>query len=138
MSRVKNKNTELEIKFRKALWADGLRYKLKSKLQGKPDLVFVGAKVAVFIDGCFWHGCPEHGQTPATNTEFWQDKIHKNMKRDLQVNEALTQEGWKVIRVWQHDIKQDLQACITKIKSAVSRPSRKMEINPNGSSLEAE
>lgn len=115
MSKVKNKNTTLELKFRKILWSRGLRYRLDRKLLGKPDLVFVSAKVAVFIDGCFWHACPLHGQEPKTNTGFWSEKLVKNKVRDQMVNSGLTDLGWMVIRFWEHELKDDVELCINEL-----------------------
>lgn len=115
MSKVKNTNTSLEVKFRKILWTRGLRYRLGRKLLGKPDLVFVSAKVAVFIDGCFWHACPIHGQKPKTNSVFWTEKLDKNMLRDQKVNAGLIELGWEVIRFWEHELKEDTEQCVKKL-----------------------
>jgi len=115
MSKVKNKNTTLEVKFRKILWSRGLRYRLGRKILGKPDLVFVSAKVAVFIDGCFWHACPIHGQKPKTNTGFWSEKLAKNILRDQTVNIGLADLGWTVIRFWEHQLKDDVELCINEL-----------------------
>lgn len=120
MSRVKCRNTTPEIALRKALWADKIRYRLKSNLFGKPDLVFVGPRVAVFIDGCFWHGCPLHAQQPKTNIEFWNNKIKKNIERDAYVNTVLQNQGWHVVRCWQHEVKKDLHGCVDRVKTALS------------------
>lgn len=119
MSRVKGKNTRLEVQLRKALWAQGLRYRLGSKLLGKPDLVFIGARVVVFVDGCFWHNCPIHGQRPKTNEDFWQQKLDRNKERDRYVNEELTKLGWTVIRFWEHEVKGDLNKCVAEIAASV-------------------
>jgi DNA mismatch endonuclease (patch repair protein) len=121
MSRVKGKNTGPELKLRKLLWSMGLRYRLGSKLPGKPDLVFVTAKVAIFIDGCFWHGCLTHGEIPRTNKAFWTEKIHKNKVRDQQVNLQLVALGWTVVRCWEHEIKCDIGSCLRKITTALSQ-----------------
>lgn len=115
MSKVKNKNTTLEVKFRKILWSRGFRYRLGRKLLGKPDLVFVSAKVAVFIDGCFWHACPIHGQEPKTNVGFWSEKLAKNRLRDQTVNIGLTELGWTVIRFWEHELKDDVDLCVNEL-----------------------
>lgn len=120
MSRVKNKNTELELHLRKALWAEGIRYRLQTDLPGKPDFLFVRPKLVVFVDGCFWHGCPTHGQLPKTNMDFWANKIKKNIERDLHVNALLEERGWRVIRCWQHEVKRDLPGCISRIRAALS------------------
>jgi DNA mismatch endonuclease (patch repair protein) len=121
MSRVKGKNTDIEIKLRKALWSKGARYRIGYKIPGKPDLVFVSAKVAIFIDGCFWHGCPIHGEQPKTNENFWATKIHKNKLRDQQVNSQLMTLGWTVLRCWEHEITSNLDACIEKILTTISK-----------------
>lgn len=115
MSRVKNKDTSLEVKFRKALWARGLRYRLGRRLLGKPDLVFVSAKIAVFIDGCFWHACPIHGQKPKTNSVFWSEKLTKNSLRDQNVNAGLVELGWTVVRFWEHELKDDAERCVNEL-----------------------
>ena len=105
MSKVRGGDTKPEIIFRKALWREGLRYRLRYKLFGRPDIVFPGPKVAVFVDGCFWHGCPEHYRPPKTRTEWWKNKIAGNKKRDLEVTQHLEKLGWKVLRFWTHDLK---------------------------------
>jgi DNA mismatch endonuclease (patch repair protein) len=119
MSKVKNKNTGLEVRFRKVLWARGLRYRLGRKLLGKPDLVFIGPKVAVFIDGCFWHACPIHGQEPKTNASFWAEKLKKNILRDQKVNAGLDELGWKVVRFWEHELKDDVEQCVSELIKTV-------------------
>ncbi|MGZ5031033.1 MAG: very short patch repair endonuclease [Methylobacter sp.] len=120
MSNVRNKNTGLEMKLRRALWKTGLRYRVNSKLPGKPDIVFPKRKLAVFVDGCFWHGCPIHGTKPETNAEFWQTKIKVNMVRDLRVTSQLTDLGWTVIRVWEHEIKECLAVVIQNITESLN------------------
>lgn len=121
MSRVRQRDTDLELALRKALWAAGLRYRLRinSKLPGRPDIVFPGAKVAVFVDGCFWHGCPNHGTTPKTRTEFWRAKIVRNRERDAEVDALLERLGWFVVRIWEHDVKGDIDGCVRRIAEAV-------------------
>lgn len=81
-------------------------WRRNSKMFGKPDFVFHKAKLAVFVDGCFWHGCPAHGEIPATNRAFWKSKLERNRKRDLLVARTLRRNGWKVLRLWQHDLKK--------------------------------
>lgn len=115
MSQIRGKNTKPEILLRKALWKKGLRFRLKYKLFGKPDIIFPGKRIAVFIDGCFWHGCPEHHVKPKTNKKFWNEKIKKNIKRDKVVTERLNKEGWIVIRFWEHQIKNNLQRCVNTV-----------------------
>jgi len=104
MSRNRGRDTSPEVVLRHACWALGLRFRLASKLVGRPDFVFVGPRVAVFVDGCFWHGCPEHYQAPATRAAFWRSKIEANKRRDAVVNAELSAAGWKVLRFWEHQI----------------------------------
>lgn len=120
MSHVRAKDTKPEIKLRKALWAEGLRYRLNYKLPGKPDLVFVRSRVAVFVDGCFWHGCPEHGAIPETNSEFWLKKIKKNIQRDGVITEQLQVAGWVVVRIWTHELKENFESVVNRIKQSVN------------------
>nr|VFK39879.1 MAG: T/G mismatch-specific endonuclease [Candidatus Kentron sp. SD]VFK45320.1 MAG: T/G mismatch-specific endonuclease [Candidatus Kentron sp. SD] len=119
MSRVRAQNTKPEILLRKALWMRGARYRLRADLPGKPDLVFSGKRVAVFVDGCFWHGCPIHGGIPATNREFWEKKLGDNVARDRRIDAELSGMGWRVLRVWTHEIKQDVVAAADRIMAAI-------------------
>ena len=104
MSRIRGKDTKPEIALRKALWRKGLRGYRKNakKVPGKPDVCWQGRKVAVFVDSCFWHGCPAHFRQPKTNAGFWRRKIARNKERDREVSERLRGEGWLVIRLWTH------------------------------------
>lgn len=120
MAAIKSRNTKPEMLLRKALFHLGLRYLVRSKLTGKPDIVFTRQKVAVFVDGCFWHGCPKCYKEPEQNRDFWRKKIESNRLRDNYVNNVLTQEGWKVVRVWEHDIKKDLNTVVQKILKCVA------------------
>lgn len=124
MSKVKGKNTLLEVNFRKLLWARGLRYRLGYKLPGKPDLVFVGPRVVVFVDGCFWHGCPIHGKNPATNSDFWKVKLTKNIIRDSKVNQELMKLGWEVVRFWEHAIKASPEQCVNELINIIQKRSK--------------
>lgn len=119
MSQIRGRNTGPELKLRKALWSLGLRYRVKNNLPGKPDIVFPSIRLAVFVDGCFWHGCPEHFQIPDANKKFWQDKIERNIHRDKQVEIQLKNEGWTIIRIWEHDIRKSLDKCVRSIKRIV-------------------
>jgi DNA mismatch endonuclease Vsr len=109
MRGVPSKNTSTELTFRKALWAVGIRgYRLHdSSLPGNPDVVFSKRKVVVFIDGCFWHGCPKCYREPATNQKYWSMKVERNQKRDEKVARLCEELGWKVVRYWEHEIKAD-------------------------------
>lgn len=107
MARVRQKGTDAELSLRKALHARGLRYRLHVPLLTKPrrvaDIVFASARVAIFVDGCFWHGCPEHASWPKSNAQFWRDKIETNRARDADTDQRLRASGWRVVRVWSHD-----------------------------------
>lgn len=107
MARVRQRGTDVEIELRRALHALGLRYRLQVPLSRKPrrvaDIVFIGARVAVFVDGCFWHGCPLHATWPKENAGFWRTKIEANRARDADTTRRLRELGWEVIRVWSHE-----------------------------------
>jgi DNA mismatch endonuclease (patch repair protein) len=119
MSRIRGKNTRPEIALRGALWSIGLRYRLHAAISGRPDIVFRRRRVAVFVDGCFWHGCPRHGVRPKTNTEFWRDKLDKNIARDKKVTASLQAEGWTVIRIWEHQVRQNISKAVERVLKAV-------------------
>lgn len=121
MSRIKGKNTGPELILRKALWSAGLRYRLGYKLPGKPDLVFVSSKTVVFIDGCFWHGCPLHVNYPKTNEIFWREKITKNINRDKMINENLKALGWNVMRFWEHEIEEGVSVIVEAIMENITK-----------------
>lgn len=107
MQRVRQKNTSAEAALRRELHARGLRYRVQVPFLTKPrrvtDVALSGLRVAVFVDGCFWHGCPQHATWPKQNADFWRAKIEANMTRDNDTAERLRAESWKVIRVWAHE-----------------------------------
>lgn len=116
MSRIKSTNTEPELKLRRLLYSHGCRgYRVHYKLTGKPDIVFVSKKVAIFIDGCFWHKCPKCFVMPQTRKKFWKKKIEGNMVRDKEVNYRLKENKWKVIRFWEHEVRKNPEKCAKKI-----------------------
>lgn len=122
MQAVKNKNTKIEALLRKELWSRGLRYQKNSKkVFGKPDIVFIGKKVAVFCDSEFFHGYDwENKQKEIkSNRDFWIPKIERNMQRDKEVNETLEKSGWTVLRFWGNDIKKNVDDCADKIETAL-------------------
>ncbi len=90
-------------------------------LPGKPDFAFPNKKVAVFVDGCFWHGCPKCYTRPKTNRKFWDRKREDNMARDKRVTCQLRRQGWKVIRIWQHSLQKFPQTCLNRIRRAVGK-----------------
>ncbi|MFB6513593.1 very short patch repair endonuclease [Streptomyces virginiae] len=114
MSRQARRNTTPELAVRRLLHAAGLRYHLQVKVPGMPrrtiDIAFPGAKVAVFLDGCFWHGCPEHATQPKANAQWWREKLDKNMARDRETSELLAAAGWTVLRFWEHEAPEAVAA----------------------------
>ena len=119
MRRVKNKDSGIELMLRRELWSRGLRYRKNvSKIIGKPDIVFVGKKVAVFCDSEFWHGFnwEERKKDFKSNQDFWIPKIERNIQRDIEVNRQLAGDGWTVLRFWGYDIKKNCSECADKIE----------------------
>jgi DNA mismatch endonuclease (patch repair protein) len=118
MSQIRGKNTKPELVFRKALWEKGVRYRINNKtLPGKPDISIQKYKLAIFIDGEFWHGYNwnERKETIQSNRTFWIPKIERNMQRDEEVNQQLTDLGYTVFRFWEGDIKTELDKCINDV-----------------------
>ena len=121
MSRIRGKDTLPELILRKLLYHNGLRgYRLQYRLPGRPDIVFVGKRIAIFIDGCFWHKCPDCFVTPKTRTEFWMNKINGNVARDARVNEQLEKDGWTVVRIWEHEIRKESATALGRIRRVLS------------------
>lgn len=115
MSAVRSKDTKMEIAFRKAIWRKGFRYsKNSSKYFGKPDIVLKKYKTAIFLDSCFWHGCKKHCRIPTARKKYWTGKIEKNKQRDKKVNRYYKKIGWKIIRIWEHNMK-NINIIISKI-----------------------
>ncbi|MFG2571134.1 very short patch repair endonuclease [Streptomyces sp. NPDC048481] len=106
MSRQASKDTGVELAVRRLLHADGMRYRVEYPVPGMPrrriDVAFPRAKVAVLIDGCFWHGCPLHATRPKANAEWWRIKLERNIARDRETTEHLAAQGWTVLRFWEH------------------------------------
>ncbi|MGA5516756.1 very short patch repair endonuclease [Streptomyces pseudogriseolus] len=130
MSRQNRRDTAPEVAVRRILHAGGLRYRVNVPVPGMPrrtiDIVFPKAKVAVFLDGCFWHGCPQHATSPKANAEWWRTKLDKNMARDAETTEHLTQEGWTVLRFWEHEPVSDVASRI----AATVKPQREADDHP--------
>lgn len=124
MSSIKSKNTGPELLLRKALWQKGFRYRINYKqLPGKPDIVFTKAKIAIFCDGDFWHGhnwalrgIPSLEEELASYSDFWKEKILRNIERDKKNNEELKKSGWTVIRFWESDIRKNLEECVSCVE----------------------
>jgi len=120
MARITATDTKPELMLRKALWQQGMRYRIHFAVENiRPDIVFARDRVAVFIDGCQWHGCPTHYVFPRTNREFWAEKLRKNVERDVRQTQVLRSVGWKPYRVWEHKIWTDLSTTVEAIKSLV-------------------
>ena len=122
----RRRDTRPEMAVRRAVHALGLRYRVDARpldgLNRRADLVFTRAKVAVFIDGCYWHGCPQHGTTARTNSDYWGPKIERNRERDVDTDARLLQAGWEVLRFWEHEAPLDVARQIsTVVKGQGSR-----------------
>jgi len=122
MSRVRNKDSKIETSFRKELWKHGFRYrKNSSKYFGKPDMVLPKRKIVIFIDSCFWHGCKKHCRVPSAHKDYWTQKVARNMKRDKEVLQYYKQkQGWKIFRIWEHDLNKSSKKAIVKIVAFLS------------------
>ena len=120
MQAVRRRDTAPEVALRRQVWALGLRYRVDARpladLRRKADMVFTRVRVAVFVDGCFWHGCPGHGTQPLVNAGYWQPKLARTAERDLETNAALVAAGWAVVRVWEHE---DPVSAAGRVMSAV-------------------
>ncbi len=122
MRAVKSNDSKMEIKFRSALWRSGLRfYKNVKSLSGKPDIVFPKKKVVIFLDSCFWHGCPEHLRMPKSNLDYWQPKIERNKKRDSEINAYYSENNWQIFRIWEHELKTNFDNQVSEVARAVRR-----------------
>ncbi|WP_239086881.1 very short patch repair endonuclease [Catellatospora methionotrophica] len=121
MQANRGRDTSPELAIRRRAHAVGLRYRVCVRplpgLRRTADLVFTRAKVAVFVDGCFWHGCEQHHTVAKTNAEFWAKKVQANRGRDLQTDAALTAAGWTVVRIWEHE---DPDHAVDRIRAAVT------------------
>ncbi len=122
MSAVRSRDSIAELAIRRRLWANGFRYRIRSKLPGKPDIVFPGKRVAIFVDGDLWHGnswrvrgLPSLEAQFPTRTEWWVSKIRRTMARDLEVNEQLAAAGWTVQRFWESDVLADPNQVVRSI-----------------------
>jgi DNA mismatch endonuclease, patch repair protein len=107
MKAVRRRDTAPEREVRRELHRRGLRYRVDiapvPEIRRRADIVFPRAKLAIFVDGCFWHGCARHRPLPRTNAEYWRMKIERNQARDIETDAALRKRGWRVLRVWEHD-----------------------------------
>ena len=116
-------DTKPEMLLRRRLHAEGLRYRVDQPvlpgLRRRADLVFTRARVAVFVDGCFWHRCPEHGTLPKANADWWRTKLDRNVERDRDTDALLGDADWIVVRVWEHDIRDHLEQVVLQVFHAL-------------------
>lgn len=125
MSRMPRSGSGPELRLRRALFTAGLRFHVQRKdLPGRPDIVLTRARIAIFVDGCFWHACPEHGTYPKNNAEWWREKLAANLERDRCKDELLRDAGWLPVHVWEHE---DPQSAATRVvdlwRERTGRPS---------------
>jgi DNA mismatch endonuclease (patch repair protein) len=104
-----------------------LKWRRNQKLIGKPDFVFRRMRLALFVDGCFWHGCPKHGRKPDSNSHYWLTKLERNKVRDKKVSHELRKTGWRVLRLWEHELAKEVSA-VKKIKSSLRKFPRLVEL----------
>jgi DNA mismatch endonuclease (patch repair protein) len=119
MANTRGRDTTSELALRRAVHALGLRYRVDVRpvpsIRRRADLVFTRATVAVFLDGCFWHGCPEHISWPRRNAAYWRSKIEANQRRDLETDRLLRAGGWTVVRVWEHEVPSEAAHQIARV-----------------------
>jgi DNA mismatch endonuclease (patch repair protein) len=129
MKKVRQRDTSAELTLRSQLHALGLRYRIQVAVLSKPrrvaDVAFKGLRVAVFVDGCFWHGCPKHATWPKQNAGFWRAKILANQQRDRDTDDRLRSEGWAVVRAWAHEPPEHVAA---KVASIVEKRRNKLRV----------
>ncbi|WP_268239627.1 very short patch repair endonuclease [Micromonospora yangpuensis] len=117
----RGRDTQPEMRVRRAVWSIGLRYRVGIRplpsMRRTADLVFTRAKVAVFVDGCYWHGCPAHYRPARLNAEFWASKIEGNRRRDVETDLRLRQAGWTVLRIWEHE---EAAVAADRVRAAVA------------------
>lgn len=117
MSAIRSENTKPEIVLRKALWAKGLRFRVYYGKE-KIDIAFPSKRLAIFVDGCFWHGCPIHSHLPKSHKDYWHPKLKRNIERDKAKNSRLERDGWKVLRFWEHEL-TNTEEVARKIQNAL-------------------
>jgi DNA mismatch endonuclease (patch repair protein) len=127
MAKVRQKGTNAEIALRRELYRRGMRYRVDYEVLKKPrrvaDVAFPGLMIAIFVDGCFWHGCPVHATWPKQNAEFWRQKIEANRLRDADTNSRLLNAGWTVLRFWEHESPTEAAETVARMV-AVARSKR--------------
>ena len=121
MSRIRSRWTTQEVKVHNWLKGCKIRHKMHPKIDGGPDIILKDSKTAIFIHGCFWHKCPECYREPKSNREFWLPKIDRNVERDAKNKKILEKNGWKVMILWEHEIKKDPDAFVKKFIKKLNR-----------------
>lgn len=126
MQSVKSKGSKIENVLCAYLWKNNIRYRRNvKKLFGKPDIVIAKYKIVIFVDSCFWHKCPIHYKSPGTNTVFWENKITKNVLRDQQVNQFYKDNDWNILRIWEHDLKNNFETTLKRILRFINEAKEK-------------
>lgn len=115
MSKIRSKWTSQEKKIHNYLKALKIKHKTHPNMSGNPDLILTNSKTAVFLHGCFWHKCPKHYKEPKTNITYWLPKIEKNVERDKINSKFLKSEGWRIVRIWEHDLKNNFEKSLERI-----------------------
>jgi DNA mismatch endonuclease Vsr len=123
MRRVRGSDTSPERALRRLLWSAGLvGYRTcRPDLPGKPDVVYGRKRVAIFLDGCFWHGCPSCYRRPSSNRTYWDAKVRRNRERDRKRSAELRRLGWRVLRIWEHEARRSPDKCVTRVRQALRR-----------------
>ncbi|MFF3301338.1 very short patch repair endonuclease [Streptomyces sp. NPDC002908] len=148
MSRQARRDTAPEVAVRQLLHAGGYRFRVNARVPGMPrrtiDIAFTRAKVAVMIDGCFWHGCPTHATQPKSNAQWWREKLDRNMARDRETTEYLASQGWTVLRFWEHTAAEEaaeaVRVTVDRVKtreaglrlSRTERAEEELTVRPRG------
>jgi len=120
MARIRGTDTGPEMRLRSALWAAGLRFRVHAATPvGRPDVVFPGRQLAIFIDGCFWHGCPLHYVRPRSRLDHWEGRLRANVDRDRRQTLELESLGWRVMRVWEHEVYENLAEVVQRVRQVL-------------------
>lgn len=125
MQAIKSRS-KLEDRITKTLWKRGVRFRKNvNSLPGKPDIAIKKYKIAIFIDSCFWHSCPIHGNMPKSNQEYWTKKLNRNQERDQEINQLYKEKEWFILRIWEHEFKKDFEGTISRLISFIEAAKHK-------------
>lgn len=129
MKAIRSTGTSLERKVTNELWNRGYRFRKNfKKLMGAPDISIKKYKIVIFIDSCFWHSCPRHGSMPSSNIEYWEKKLQRNVKRDKIVNQYYEDLCWNILRIWEHDLKNNFEDTIMNIIHFIENSKKKTSL----------